>query len=146
VLQQLSGAQLMPGDTVAPAHADGSAVKRMLNWFTGRSTPEVGSGPTPSFGSSQPSFTPDISMTATGTERKMVAILPFANLSKDPASSFYEFALADAVITELAQIRSIIVRPSSVIAKYQGKDIDPREAGKELRVHAVLSAGFLRAG
>jgi tetratricopeptide (TPR) repeat protein len=33
-----------------------------------------------------------------------------------------------------------------VIAKYQGKQVDPREAGKELRVHAVLSAGFLRAG
>ncbi|MBP9110366.1 MAG: tetratricopeptide repeat protein, partial [Pyrinomonadaceae bacterium] len=62
------------------------------------------------------------------------------------ASSFYEFALADSVITELAQIRSIIVRPSSVIAKYQGKDIDPREAGRQLRVHAVLSAGFLRVG
>src|SRR5206468_10441192 len=88
----------------------------------------------------------DISMTATGSEKKSVAILPFANLSKDPASSFYEFALADAVITELAQIRSIIVRPSSVIAKYQGKEIDPAEAGKELRVHAVLSAGFIRAG
>jgi serine/threonine-protein kinase len=33
-----------------------------------------------------------------------------------------------------------------VIAKYQGAEIDPREAGKELRVHAVLSAGFLRGG
>ena len=31
-----------------------------------------------------------------------------------------------------------------MIAKYQGKDVDPREAGRELRVHAVLSAGFLR--
>jgi TolB-like protein len=72
--------------------------------------------------------------------------LPFTNLSQDPANAFYEFALADAVITELAQIRSIIVRPSSVIAKYQGKEIDPRDAGKELRVHAVLSAGFIRAG
>ena len=85
-------------------------------------------------------------MTATGSEKKSVAILPFQNLGRDPESSFYEFALADAVITELAQVRSIIVRPSSVIAKYQGKEMDPREAGKELRVHAVLSAGFLRAG
>jgi serine/threonine-protein kinase len=50
------------------------------------------------------------------------------------------------VITELAQIKSLIVRPSSVIAKYQGKEIDPGEAGRELKVHAVLSAGFLRAG
>jgi eukaryotic-like serine/threonine-protein kinase len=151
VMQQLGGAQLMPGDTFAPGHADGGKVKRMLNWFTGKSTPEsTSAGATPSAGaitpSTTPSYAPDISMTATGTEKKSVAILPFQNLSQDAASSFYEFALADAVITELAQIRSIIVRPSSVIAKYHGKEIDPREAGKELRVHAVLSAGFLRAG
>ncbi|MBP9665418.1 MAG: protein kinase, partial [Pyrinomonadaceae bacterium] len=149
VMQQVAGAQVMPGDTFMPAHADGSTVKRVLNWFTGRSTPEATSSqsfPSQISASSQPSFAPDISMTATGTEKKSVAILPFQNLSQDAASAFYEFALADSVITELAQIRSIIVRPSSVIAKYQGKDIDPREAGKELRVHAVLSAGFIRAG
>jgi eukaryotic-like serine/threonine-protein kinase len=146
VLQQIAGAQLMPGDTFAPGHADGSAVKRMLNWFTGKSVPESTSvGQTPSV-QITPSYTPDISMTATGTEKKSVAILPFQNLSQDAKASFYEFALADAVITELAQIRSIIVRPSSVIAKYQGKSVDPREAGKDLRVHAVLSAGFIRAG
>ena len=147
VLQQIAGAQVMPSDTIAPSHADGSAVKRVLNWFTGKSTPEASSAQTPStFTSSQPSFTPDISMTATGVEKKSVAILPFKNLGGDGESNFYEFALADAVITELAHIRSIIVRPSSVIAKYQGKEVDPREAGKDLRVHAVLSAGFLRAG
>lgn len=150
VLQQIAGAQVMPGDTYAPGHADGSAVKRVLNWFTGRSVPEQTSAgiPSSSMGSntSTPSFSPDISMTATGTEKKSVAILPFQNLSQDPASSFYEFALADAVITELAQIRSIIVRPSSVIAKYHGREVDPSQAGKELRVHAVLSAGFIRAG
>ncbi len=87
-----------------------------------------------------------MTLTATGQEKKSVAILPFKNLSQDPASNFYEFALADAVITELAQLRSLIVRPSSVIAKYQGREFDPREVGKELRVHAVLSASFLRAG
>ncbi len=146
VLQQIAGAQVMPGDTFAPGHADGSAVKRVLNWFTGKSTPESPSvGWTPNSGNST-SFNPDISLTATGTEKKSVAILPFKNLSGDEASGFYEFALADAVITELAQIRSIIVRPSSVIAKYQGDEIDPREAGRELRVHAVLSAGFIRSG
>ncbi|MFM9903231.1 MAG: protein kinase domain-containing protein [Pyrinomonadaceae bacterium] len=149
VLQQVAGSQVMPTDTFAPGFAEGGAVKRVLNWFTGKSTPEatsVGTTPSALSASSQPSFAPDISLTSAGTEKKSVAILPFKNLGGDADSSFYEFALADAVITELAQIRSIIVRPSSVIAKYQGKDVDPREAGKDLRVHAVLSAGFLRAG
>jgi TolB-like protein/tetratricopeptide (TPR) repeat protein len=79
-------------------------------------------------------------------EKKSVAILPFRNLSNDAASSFYEFALADAVITELAQLRSLVVRPSSLISKYQGNNDDPREIGRELDVSAVLAASFLRAG
>ena len=145
VLQHLAGSQVMPGDTYAPTHADGSPVKRAWNWIKGRTGSESSVGMTPSL-TSFPSFAPDISMTSAGSEKKSVAILPFQNLGGDTSASFYEFALADAVITELAQIRSIIVRPSSVIAKFQGKDIDPRDAGRELRVHAVLSAGFIRSG
>jgi serine/threonine-protein kinase len=76
---------------------------------------------------------------------KSIAILPFKNIANDPQSSFYEFSLADAVITELARVRTLIVRPSSLIVKYQGKDVDPRDAGHELGVSAVLSANFLRA-
>ena len=147
VLHEVAGAQLMPGDTFEPGHVESGVFKRALNWFTGKSGPETASG-SASMGSNPPSFSPEISVTSTsmGTEKKSVAILPFKNLGQEDNSNFLEFALADAVITELAQLRSLIVRPSSVIAKYQGKDVDPREAGKDLRVHAVLSAGFLRGG
>ncbi len=146
VLTEVAGAPLMQGDTFAPAHADGGVFKRALNWFTGKSTPETTSSKSWPSVSVPPSSVPDLSITSTGSEKKSVAILPCKNLCNDPASNFYEFALADAVITELAQLRSLVVRPSSVIAKYQGSDIDPRDAGNELRVQAVLSAGFLRGG
>jgi TolB-like protein len=149
VLQQVAGAQVMPNDTFAPSYADGSAVKRAWNWITGKSTPETSLGRTPSVSSvsNPPSTSPDITLTtAGGQDKKSIAILPFKNLSSDSEAAFYEFALADAVITELAQIKSLIVRPSSVISKFQGVDQDPRETGRELRVDAVLSAGFLRAG
>lgn len=79
-------------------------------------------------------------------EKKTIAILPFKNLSGDTASQFYEFSLADAVTTELARLRSLIVRPSSVIAKYQGKQIEAREAGREMQVNSVLSAAFIHSG
>jgi serine/threonine-protein kinase len=147
VLQQIAGAPLMAGDTFAPEHADGSPVKRAWNWIRSRTGNESTSTTyTPSTMTAVSSSTDDVSQTSTGSDKKSVAILPFKNLSKDPESNFYEFALADAVITELAQIRSLVVRPSSVIAKYQGKDVDPADAGRELRVGAVLSAGFLKAG
>lgn len=145
VLQQVAGVPVMPNDTFAPGYLEGSPVKRAWNWITGKSFADSATGHSAS-GSNPPSYTPDTTLTVTGQEKKSVAILPFKNLGNDPQTSFYEFALADAVITELAQIKSLIVRPSSVIAKYQGKEVDPGEAGRELKVHAVLSAGFLRAG
>lgn len=148
VLASIAGPPLLQTDTYAPSYADGNVLKRAINWLTGKSTPESTTANRNSFpsASNPPSFVPELSMTSTGSDKKSVAILPFKNLGQDSESNFYEFALADAVITELAQLRSLVVRPSSVIAKYQGNDMDPREAGRELRVQAVLSAGFLRGG
>jgi serine/threonine-protein kinase len=124
-----------------------NVVKRAWNFLRGKGESESPGFRSGQSSSSQPPshVSSDLSNTMT-SDKKSIAILPFKNLNNDPDSSFYEFSLADAVITELAQIRSLIVRPSSVIAKYQGKEFDPREAGEELRVNAVLSAGFLRAG
>ncbi|MEJ7576994.1 MAG: protein kinase [Pyrinomonadaceae bacterium] len=77
--------------------------------------------------------------------QKSIAILPFRNLSGNTEASFYEFSLADAVITELARLRSLVVRPSSLITKYKDRDADPRTAGRELSVDAILSASFMSA-
>ena len=146
VLQQVTGAPMMQNDTFKPQHLENAnPVKRAWNWITGKSTDSSLSSQG-SQTSMTPTYAPDVTLTTTGKEKRTIAILPFTNMSKDPAADFYEFALADAVITELAQLRSLIVRPSSVIAKYQGKEVDAREVGRELRVHAVLTAGFISAG
>jgi serine/threonine protein kinase/tetratricopeptide (TPR) repeat protein len=146
VLQMVSGGAAVPNETYSPSHLEGgSVVKRAWNWLTGKSVSDDHQPHTPSF-SNTPSYAPDTTLTATGQEKKSILILPFKNLSKDPKADFYEFALADAVITELAKLRSLIVRPSSVMTKYQGTDTDPRDAGREQRVHAVLSAGFISSG
>ncbi len=149
VLHEVSGDNI-DLSLYAPHHINSkNVVKRAWNWVRGKGDTEQPTFRSGQSSSSQPPAhaSTDMSLSNTMTsDKKSIAILPFKNLSNDPNSSFYEFSLADAVITELAQLRSLIVRPSSVIAKYQGKEIDPREAGEELRVNAVLSAGFLRAG
>jgi serine/threonine-protein kinase len=129
---------------VAPRHMAGSGrMGRAMRWLRGitgdRSTPQK-------FLSSEPSAHETPVTSVSDRERKSIAILPFKNVSNDPQSSFYEFSLADAVITELARVRSLVVRPSSEIVKYQGVQVDPRQAGREMSVSAVLAAGFLRAG
>jgi len=130
-----------------PRHLGGAnPVSRAVRWLKAITRTE---SPTSSPNVSNPSksgihetpFT-----TIADQEKKSLAILCFRNLSNDPTASFYEFSLADAVITELARVRSLVVRPSSVIARYQGQQRDPREIGKELSVSAVLTAGFIHSG
>jgi serine/threonine-protein kinase len=137
-----------PLTPVAPRHLSGaSPMSRALRWFRGITGSESTTAPLDKPSGSQPKEVHETPVTSMGqTERKSVAILPFKNLSDDPASSFYEFSLADAVITELARVRSLIVRPSSLIARYHGKTEDPEEIGRQLGVNAVLAAGFLKAG
>lgn len=74
---------------------------------------------------------------------RSIAVLPFTNVTGDARMTFFEFALADAVITELARSHSLVVRPLSSVAKYLGKVVDPIEIGNELKVDAVLAANFV---
>src|SRR5437763_273008 len=132
-----------PITPIAPKYLSGTGrVGRAMRWLRGV-TGERTTQPR----STSKSPVHETPVTSVGdNERKSVAILPFKNVSNDPESSFYEFSLADAVITELARVRSLVVRPTSEIVKYQGVQIDPRQAGREMSGSAVLSAGFLRAG
>ncbi|MGH9901913.1 MAG: protein kinase domain-containing protein, partial [Pyrinomonadaceae bacterium] len=125
-LRSLTGAEATP-TSVPPG---------MVTAAPGHAVPTAAAGEAPQHNT----------QTDTGGGLKSIAILPFRNLSDDQSVNFYEFSLADAVITDLARLRSLVVRPSSLIAKYQGKEIDPREAGRELSVGSVLAASFLRAG
>jgi serine/threonine-protein kinase len=133
-----------PITPIAPKHLSGtSRMGRAVRWLRGITGEKTAQQP----GSTSDRPAHETPVTSVGeNERKSVAILPFKNVSQDPQSSFYEFSLADAVITELARVRSLVVRPSSEIVKYQAKEVDPRQAGREMSVSAVLSAGFLRAG
>ncbi|HEY0082161.1 MAG TPA: serine/threonine-protein kinase, partial [Pyrinomonadaceae bacterium] len=145
-------------EPVAPRHQSsnntfGRTFRRWLRNITGTETPTSAHSSSAAPSTRAASTTPHRSDPETQhgtnvseTAQKSIAILPFRNLNGDAEVSFYEFSLADAVITELARLRSLVVRPSSLIVKYQGQERDPREIGEELSVGAVLAASFLRAG
>lgn len=134
----------------APKHLGGTTpVGRAMRWLKRLSGGRADTPTTsPQFSSQALTDAQERSLTTTfaDPDKKSLAVLPFKNLADNPAASFYEFALADAVITELARIRSLVVRPSSVMSKYQGQVVDPADVGRELNVDAVLSAGFLAVG
>jgi len=81
----------------------------------------------------------------TGTHRRRLAILPLRNLAGDSEIEFLGFALADSVITQLAPLKSLIVRPSSAVEKYRNQMVDLRAVGRELQVDTILSGSYLKA-
>ena len=81
-----------------------------------------------------------------GTETKRtIAVLPFKNMLGETESDFYGFSLADGIITELAHLKSLVVRPSTYVAQFTGQNIDPRQVGIELAVGAVLTGSYIKA-
>jgi TolB-like protein len=78
--------------------------------------------------------------------RRSIAVLLFKDLARDPGNAHLGLGLADATITELATVKSLLVRPTAAILRYQDRTVDPQEAGRELNVDAVVDASFQRAG
>ena len=130
-----------------PRHLGGAnPVSRAMRWLKSITRSEMPTSSPNVTGPTRAGVDETPLTTVSDQDKKSLAILPFRNLANDASKSFYEFSLADAAITELARVRSLVVRPSSVIAKYQGQVIDPRQVGQELKVGAVLTAGFIHGG
>jgi eukaryotic-like serine/threonine-protein kinase len=78
--------------------------------------------------------------------KRSVAVLPFRDLACKPENADLGLGLADATITELASLRSLLVRPTAAILKYQACGVDPHQAARELGVDAVVDGNFQRSG
>ena len=75
---------------------------------------------------------------------KKIAVLPFSNMIDDPNTNFLGFALADQIIGSMAYSKSMLVRPSSTIRKYQNSIIDIKKTGTELNVNYILAGNYLK--
>lgn len=76
---------------------------------------------------------------------RSIAVLPFRPLSAGSSDEDLEAGLADALITQLSNVRQITVRPTSAVLKYGGANRDLLAAGRELGVDALLDGKFQRA-
>jgi DNA-binding winged helix-turn-helix (wHTH) protein/TolB-like protein len=80
------------------------------------------------------------------TAPRSLAILPLQNRGEDSRSDFLGLSLADVLITKLAYVSSLSVRPSAAIEKYRGTDIDLQKVAADLKVDALLTGSFIRDG
>lgn len=83
-----------------------------------------------------------------GAERKRLLVLPFVNLTGDPAQEYVSDAMTDEVITELAALApdalAVIARTTAM--RYRGTQKGVTRIGRELNVGYVVEGAVLRSG
>jgi adenylate cyclase len=75
-----------------------------------------------------------------------IVVLPFANLSGDPAQDYFADGITENLTTELSRIHDSFVIARNTAFAYKGKPIDARQIGKELGVRYVLEGSVQRDG
>jgi serine/threonine protein kinase/ribosomal protein L40E len=77
---------------------------------------------------------------------KGIAVLPFENLSPDPANAYFADGIHDDVLTSLANIGELKVISRTSVMQYRGQPRNVREIGKALRVSNILEGSVRRSG
>jgi adenylate cyclase len=73
-----------------------------------------------------------------------IVVLPFANLSGDPAQDYFADGVTDNLTTELSRIRHSFVIAHNTALSYKGKATEAKEIGKTLGVRYVLEGSVQR--
>jgi TolB-like protein/class 3 adenylate cyclase/Flp pilus assembly protein TadD len=73
-----------------------------------------------------------------------IVVLPFANLSGDPAQDYFADGITENLTTDLARIRDSFVIARNTAFTFKGKSIDAKEIGKQLGVRYVLEGSVQR--
>jgi len=73
-----------------------------------------------------------------------IVVLPFANLSNDPAQEYFADGLTENLTTDLSRLSGSFVIARNTAFTFKGKNVDVREIGKELGVRYVLEGSVQR--
>ncbi len=84
--------------------------------------------------------------TATPTAIQSIAVLPFVDDSSGEEAAFLDDEIAESLVNSLTKLPKLRVVPRSVMVNYKGRNIDPRQVGKELNVRAVVTGHVRRHG
>jgi eukaryotic-like serine/threonine-protein kinase len=77
---------------------------------------------------------------------RAIAVLPFRNVSRDPAQEYFADGMTEAIISDLAHIRALRVISRTSAMKYKGTELSLPVIARELNVDAVLEGSALLLG
>ena len=81
-----------------------------------------------------------------GLDRKRVAVLPFANMSPDPADEYFADGMTEELIDRLAQIKGIEVIARTSVMTFKGEKKKAAQMAHELGVGSLVEGSVRKAG
>jgi len=79
-------------------------------------------------------------------DRPSIAVLPFTNMSGDPAQEYFVDGIVEDIITGLSRIKWLFVIARNSTFTYKGRAVDVKQIGRELGVRYVLEGSLRKAG
>jgi DNA-binding winged helix-turn-helix (wHTH) protein/TolB-like protein len=81
-----------------------------------------------------------------GNSIQSIAVIPFVDDSPNEDSEYLDDKIAASLVNSLSKLPKLRVIPRSVMVNYKGRNVDPRQIGKELNVQAVVTGRITRRG
>ncbi|TCU20257.1 adenylate/guanylate cyclase domain-containing protein [Rhizobium sullae] len=75
-----------------------------------------------------------------------VAILPFANISNDPAQEFFSDGITEDIITDLSNVSGLFVLSRNTVFTWKGRTENLQRIARELGVANVVEGSVRKAG
>ena len=79
-------------------------------------------------------------------DKPSIAVLPFTNMSDDPAQEYFADGMTEDLITDLSKISGLFVIARNSTFAYKGKAHDVRQVAEELGIRYVLEGSVRRVG
>ena len=77
---------------------------------------------------------------------KSIAVLPFANMSSDPAQDYLSDGITAEITSKLSRLKGLSVKARTGVARYKGSTQSPNDIGAALGVSWLLEGSVSRAG
>jgi serine/threonine protein kinase/tetratricopeptide (TPR) repeat protein len=86
------------------------------------------------------------SRTSDATPIRSIAVLPFANASKDPEMDYLGEGISEEITNSLSRLPNLQVMARSTVSHYKLRQDDPQGVGHDLHVDAVLTGRVVEHG
>ena len=75
-----------------------------------------------------------------------IAVLPLSNTANDLNTEYLSDGITESIISNLSRLPQLKVMARSTVFHFKGKEIDPRDVGRQLGVRAVMSGRLIQQG